>query len=394
LLEQAELKSLFQGDESQRVERKAQFTDRDRVRQAVCAFANDLPNQALPGVVFIGQNDDGSCANTEISDELLRNLSQIRDDGRILPLPQLSVEKKTINGCVVAVITVMPSPAPPVRFDGRTYIRVGPRRAIATREEERRLTERQLWQNLPFDSRPYPGATLDDLDIIRFEREYLPSAISADALRENNRTTVEQLRALRLVSPDGVPTTAALLLLGKNPRAFLPGAYIQFLRSQGTNLTDGIASQKEISGVAGDQTRQIEELIRLNIRTSAIIEGTERRESNDYPAVALQQLVRNAVMHRNYDGSNTPVRVYWFADRVEIHSPGGLYGEVTPETIWRNVTSYRNPLLAEGMKIQGLVERFGFGLAKAQKALAENNNPPLGYEFVDTFVLFTAKAIQ
>jgi ATP-dependent DNA helicase RecG len=248
-----------------------------------------------------------------------------------------------------------------------------------------------LWRNLPFDARPFAGATLDDLDLLRFEREYLPSAISAETLSVNGRSTVEQLRALRLASPAGVPTAAAILLFGKNPRAFLPGAYIQFLRINGTQLIDDIISQKEISGTVPDQVRQIEELLNLNITTKAVIEGPTRSESSDFPLAALQQLTRNAVMHRNYNGSNTPVKVYWFSDRIEIHSPGGLYGEVTPETIWRNVTSYRNPLLAEGMKVLRLVERFGFGLTKAKAAIDGNGNPALDYEFVDTFVLFVVR---
>jgi ATP-dependent DNA helicase RecG len=159
----------------------------------------------------------------------------------------------------------------------------------------------------------------------------------------------------------------------------------------GAKLTDEIVSQKEISGTIPDQIRQIEELLKLNTSTAATIEGAERKDSIDFPLPALQQLVRNAIMHRNYEGSNTPVRVYWFSDRVEIHSPGGLYGEVTPETIWKNVTSYRNPLLAEGMKVLRLVERFGFGLAKTQEALKINGNPSLEYDFVETYVQFTIR---
>lgn len=50
----------------------------------------------------------------------------------------------------------------------------------------------------------------------------------------------------------------------------------------------------------------------------------------DYPEWALRELLMNAVMHRNYN-SNAPIRFYAFADHIEILSPGGLYGEATPE---------------------------------------------------------------
>ncbi len=76
----------------------------------------------------------------------------------------------------------------------------------------------------------------------------------------------------------------------------------------------------------------------------------------------MQQLVRNAVLHRTYETTNAPVRVYWYSDRIEIHSPGGLYGQVNPENFGQpQVTDYRNPLLAEAMKALGFVQRFGVG---------------------------------
>ena len=128
--------------------------------------------------------------------------------------------------------------------------------------------------------------------------------------------------------------------------------------------------------------------MRINVRTSAAIGGPKRQEQSDYPMEALEQLVRNALLHRSYDGSTMPVKVYWYSDRIEFINPGGLFGEVTPETVWQNVTSYRNPLLAEGLKNLGVVDRFGFGLVKARKALEDNGNPPLGFQFEPNFTLF------
>jgi ATP-dependent DNA helicase RecG len=159
----------------------------------------------------------------------------------------------------------------------------------------------------------------------------LPSAISPEALAENKRTLEMQLRALRLAHPDGTPTVTAILMLGTEPRAWLRGAYIQFLRIAGPNLTDPVISHREISGTLGDQLRQIDEVVELNIVRPAAVGGPTRIEAPDYPIEALRQLVRNAVMHRSYEGTNAPARVTWFDDRVEIQSPGGPYGEVTKE---------------------------------------------------------------
>ena len=88
---------------------------------------------------------------------------------------------------------------------------------------------------------------------------------------------------------------------------------------------------------------------------------------------ALQQLVRNAVMHRTYEGTNAPVQVYWFDDRVEIGSPGGPYGSVNVENFGEpGVVDYRNPILAEAMRVLSLVQRYGFGIPAARQALQNN----------------------
>ncbi len=139
----AELEAILIETESDRVERKASLSDKGRICEAICAFANDLPDHRKPGVVFIGAYDDGRCANLNITDEMLRALSDIRSDGNILPFPTMSVQKMTVHGCELAVVIVEPSLAPPVRYRGRVFIRVGPRRAIATVEEERRLAEKR-----------------------------------------------------------------------------------------------------------------------------------------------------------------------------------------------------------------------------------------------------------
>jgi ATP-dependent DNA helicase RecG len=94
-------------------------------------------------------------------------------------------------------------------------------------------------------------------------------------------------------------------------------------------------------------------------------------------------------MHRNYQ-SNTPVRFYWYTDRVEIQSPGGLYGEVTPETL-TTTSSYRNPVIAECMKSLGFVNRFGYGIQRAISLLEQNGNPSPEFKIDDKVFLVTIR---
>ncbi|MDN5916646.1 MAG: ATP-binding protein [Pseudonocardia sp.] len=171
----AELLHLLAELESDQVERTQQLkTKKSEVAQAVCAFANDLPGYGSSGVVFIGATDSGGPAGLDVTDELLLELSDLRSDGRLLPLPQIRVARLAVGDQYVVVVEVDPSSSPPVRFEGRVRIRVGPRRAIASADEERRLSERRRSLDLTFDARPLPGLGTDALDLDLFEREYLP----------------------------------------------------------------------------------------------------------------------------------------------------------------------------------------------------------------------------
>lgn len=376
-----ELLRLLADLETDQVERKESIKSgeiKDRVCQAICAFANDLPDHRTSGVIFIGATDQGRPAGLPVDDRLLLTLADLRGDGRILPPPMMTVRRLDVGDQSVAVVEVEPSPSPPVRFNGQVWVRVGPRRAVATADEERRLAERRRAADLPFDSRPADGATLADLDLSLFDREYLPSVLTSEVLAANGRTTEQRLASLRLATIDGVPTNAGVLILGTDPARFLPGAYVQFLRVEGDSLSDAIIDERRLSAPLPDLLRELDELLRLNIRTSVRI-GEELRDvrHSDYPLAALQQLTRNAILHRNYEGTAAPVRLTWYSDRVEIYSPGGPYGAVTVENFGLpGVTDYRNPVLAEAMGGLGFVQKFGAGLPIARKALADNGNPP------------------
>ncbi|MFI6032037.1 ATP-binding protein [Amycolatopsis magusensis] len=371
-----ELVALLADLESDRVERKESAKDHDKLSQAVCAFANDLPGSGEPGVLFIGVRDKGGLTGQPVTDALLRSLGELRESGSVLPPPSMSVRKLSVEDGEVAVVVVQPSTAPPVRYKGRIYVRVGPRRGIANADDERRLNERRRALDLPFDARPLRGATVDDLDLGFFERSLLPSLQPADVLAENGRTLEQRLSALRFTSPEGTPTAAGLLSSGNDPVGWLPGAYVQFLRVDGEDLAAPIIDEKRIDGTLPDVLRQLDELLTLNVTTPVDFTSAEREaRTPDYPLPALQQVVRNAIMHRSYEHTNSPVRLTWFRDRIEIVNPGGPYGVVNEENFGTGVTDYRNPTLAEVMRGLGYVQRFGAGIPIMKNSLVRNGNP-------------------
>jgi cellulose biosynthesis protein BcsQ len=177
-----------------------------------------------------------------------------------------------------------------------------------------------------------PGASLSDLDLNRFKGEYLPALVSIDTITQNDRSTQQQLRALRLIDASGIPTVTAVLMLGKSPQDWVPGATIAWRRVTGTSLTDPTADERVLTGPIPDQLRRIDEIMDSAIAVAVEMGTATHRRTAEYPLEALQQLVRNAVMHRTCDGTAAPSRVTWYADRVEILNPGGPFGAVTPAT--------------------------------------------------------------
>ncbi len=385
----AELEKLLRDVESDRTERTISLDKIDKFCEAICAFSNDLPQNRLPGYLFIGAKPDGTASGAKISDQILQNLASIRSAGNIQPLPVMTVQKWTLGGGEMAVIEVQPSDLPPVRYKGQVWIRVGPRRGIASESEERILTERRAALARTWDARPCREAKLSDLALDLFTLTYRPFAISREVIEENHRNIEEQLGALRFYDPRaGCPTHAAVLLFAKDPLFFLPGAYVQYVHYEGRTQADRIQRDRKYSGDLLSVMRGLDELCKDVEGSRPIAQASlSDREIADYPPRALHELLMNAVIHRNYE-SATPILVNHFEDRIEILSLGGLYGDLIPDQ-FPHVTAYRNPVIAEAAKALGFVNRFGRGIDIARAELQRNGSPPPKFDLEPNHVLVT-----
>jgi ATP-dependent DNA helicase RecG len=139
-------------------------------------------------------------------------------------------------------------------------------------------------------------------------------------------------------------------------------------------------AEKVFKGNLVDVLKNIDDFIKVNI----IVEKPIRRDSfkeeqyKSFPFWALRELTLNAIMHRDYE-SNAPIYIYDFSDRIEIRNPGGLYGGVRPDN-FPNSSDYRNPVLAEILKNLGYVNRFNYGIQRAQELFIENGNLPAVFD--------------
>ncbi|MDQ1292691.1 MAG: ATP-dependent helicase RecG [Actinomycetota bacterium] len=361
--------------ETTTLEFKREAKDRNAIKKAICALANDLTG-AGGGDLLIGVANDGTPRTVPTGDEALLALTQIRDEGRILERPAMVVEKGTFDGSPVIHIRVHASNSAPVRFDGVAWVRPGPLTVRASAEDERILSERRATKAVPFDGRTARGTALEDLDLAMLESTYISAAVDPDVLEENGRPLPQQLRSLRLLDVNEIPTHLGLLLGGFDPTVNIPGAYVQFVRYDGTSAEAAVRDEEEIRDNFITAARTISSLLQAHLTHRVVHVGPlEERTVADYPSAALREAIMNSLTHRNYEGSNAPVRILWFDDRVEISNPGGPYGAVTAENFDR-VNDYRNPSLAAAMKTLGYVNRFGRGIERMRHLMHRNGNPP------------------
>lgn len=386
-----ELRALIADHESDRVELTTSTTKTDKFGEAVCAFANDFPGHGQPGYLIIGVDDKARFSGLTVSDELLKNLGDLRSNVNIEPLPAMTVQKYTTGEGEVAVVEVLPSDLPPVRYKGRVWIRVGPSRRGANQQEERILIEKRTALQRTFDVRPCMGCTIDDLILDLFLVTYLPAAVDRAVIEENKRADQEQMASLRFYDlAAGCPTNAGVLLFGREPLRWVPGARIQFVRWAGPTMADDPIAERRFSGDLITVLREVEAFVSLPAQPRPVAESALReRTALDYPPVAIRELLLNAIMHRSYE-SNAPVRFYWYDDRIEIQNPGGLYGMASPENFPRQ-TDYRNPVLSEALATLGYVNAFGRGVIRAQEALRKNGNPQAEFTFETSHVLATIR---
>ena len=384
-----QLRALMVELESDRVEKTTSTRNTDKLGEAICAFANDFSDHRQPGYLLVGVDDDGTASGLSITDEMLRNLGALRSNVNLEPLPAITVRKYALDAHDVAVIEVLPSDLPPVRYKGRVWIRVGPSRRGANQQEERILIEKRTARQRTFDARPCQGCTVNDLVLDLFLVSYLRAAVAPDVIEENERSHDAQMASLRFYDlAADCPTNAGALLFAKDPLHWIPGAWIQFVRWAGTTMANDPIITKRFSGDLLTVLRDIDAFVSLPTQTWPVADSALReRIETDYPPVAIRELLLNAIMHRSYE-SNAPVRFYWYDDRIEIQNPGGLYGMASPENFPRQ-TDYRNPIVAEAMATLGYVNAFGRGVIRAQDALRRNENPEAEFTFETYHVLAT-----
>jgi len=359
-----------------------------RLYESLSSFAN----RPGGGVILLGLNEGNEFEVVGVGDahRLQEEISHLAASEMEPALrPEFTIEE--IEGRTVIAVEVAEIPAEQRPCYYRTaglqagsYIRVG--------NTNRRMTDYEIFGYVSartqptFDEEPVRDATIEHLDQARLRsyveqlRRTRPQAVYLDGKFEQILT---RLRIVREI--DGLlrPTLAGLLMFGEYPQEFEPQLVITFLQYYGTTETEKtprgerFLDNRKFEGPIPEMIESAIRHVMASLRKSSLIEGLYRRDVPEYPEEAVREAIVNAVAHRDYSnfvrGSYIQIRL--FADRLEIQSPGGLYGGVTEETL-EHEQSTRNRTLIRLMEDLHLVENRGSGIETMIAAMRRANLEP------------------
>jgi ATP-dependent DNA helicase RecG len=353
-----------------------------RIYEPLSAFANRRGG----GMIIFGLEDGmfRPVGDLDVA-RLQADLASYVDQKISYPI-RLEFSPCAIGGEVVLAVTVpeCPHQHKPVYYRNRgliggSYLRVGNSNHLLSEAEVRailRSTERD-----DSDAQPVHDSAMTDLSqaLIREYREALREhrpdsarlALGDDELLLNAQAVVRLGDRL-------VPTVGGLLFFAEEPQRWLPGAFVSFMQFAGTEVADRESAPERGGAVYLDNLRFDAPIPRVieacrraifaRIRRRALLEGFTRREVPEYPDWAYREAIVNAVAHRDYGLQGSHIQVRLFADRLEIQSPGGLFGTVSEANI-ETEQSTRNHVVVRLLEDHGLVEQRGIGIDRMVRAM-------------------------
>ncbi len=259
--------------------------------------------------------------------------------------------------------------------DGRVLVRKGNWNRPLSGEEVRTLAASK--NTASFETEVVPGARSSDLDpdIIREYLDRREARGSAHVI-----SIPELLFEIGSTDRDGNPTTAGILLFGKNPQAFFPHAGVVFVRFSGTEPRGedggiGYGRRDELGGPLARVVERAWNIINEEMRVGAAVNELERQELMEYPRFAVREALVNAVAHRDYRITGRRIEVRMYADRMEVISPGSLPGYMTLDNLVEEHFS-RNPRLVNGLYQWGYIEELGLGIDQMIEDMVQAGHAP------------------
>ena len=326
--------------EHTRLQFKRSFNSPDALAAELAAFAN-----SGGGTLLIGVDDDGTVAGLSAAD--LRRLNQMLSNASSQhvrpPLHPVTDNVKTHAGLVMVVTVPNGLAKPYLDNQGRIWVKQGAdKRHVTAREEMQRMF--QSGGLVYADVVPVAGTTSADLDEPAF-RSYLAQHYSADTAQA--RLPLDAALQNLGLGDGHELTLAGLMLFGRNPLRWRPAFTIKAVAFYGTSIADThYQDSQDFSGTLPAQYAEALAFIKRNLRRVQGNQGFNSPGILEVPEIALQELLVNALVHRDYFTSAS-IRILVFRDRIDIVSPGALPDSLSIDDIRRGKSNRRNPTLSE-----------------------------------------------
>lgn len=314
------------------------------------------------GVLLIGVEPDKSVTGIPHSPEEIQALIQSPQTA-LRPSLSPSCRRMQLGNLLLIKFEVAPSSEVHRIAGGRAFYRIATENPVLPAEQIQSLQESK--KHVFYERQHVLQSGLEDLDASAIEN--LAKKVS------DPRNPQALLSAYHLIDDSRLKpalTTAALLLFAKDPSRWHPRCGIDFVKYEGTERQHGSALNvvKRIRFEA-PLCRLIDEAvgrIKEHIRERTILHDLFFRERLEYPIFAWQEALVNAVAHRDYGLTGTPVELWMFDDRIEVRSPGLPPSPVTIEQLRRQqrVHFSRNPLIVRVLADLGYLKEMGEGIPR------------------------------
>ena len=324
---------------------------KDEYLKWVCGFAN-----AQGGKIYVGIGDDMTVVGVSHLHQQMEDIPNkiVSMLGIVPTVSHIGQEGKDIIAIDIEHSNI------PISYKGTFYVRSG-----ATNQELRGLALQQFlmkrfgrnWEDMPCY-----GATIEDIDpdAIRY---FLKKGINEKRMspESENSTPEEVISNLGLIE-DGVPCNGAILLFGKHPqRRFITSSF-KIGRFGSTNFD--LLSQEIIDGNLIQMPERVMRVLDEKYLIRPIhYEGLQRIEPLELPEEALREIICNAIVHRDHQGTWTQMSIY--NDHIRLWNEGTLPDDLPLERLMhKHPSKPRNPKMAEAFYRAGFIEAWGRGIEK------------------------------
>ncbi|PPV04704.1 ATP-dependent DNA helicase RecG [Xanthomonas bromi] len=338
-METTELIDLLSRGEDSRQQFKTDMNNADALAAEIVAFSN-----TAGGRIFIGVNDDGSVRGLSGADVARLNMLIANVASQVVrPAVNPLTENVPHPAGTVLVLSIAEGINKPyMDKNGAIWVKNGSdKRRATSREELQRLFQQAGLVHA--DETPVAGLSAGDVDMPYFETFFEQQF--GEPLAQHNQALPQLLTNMNLMN-QGQLNVAGGLLFAKSPQYALPAFIVKAVAFVGTQIEDErYIDSRDIAGKLADVFQQTLGFIVANTRAAQGEQGFNSQGQPEIPRIVWEELVANALIHRDYFVS-APIRVLVFADRIEIISPGHLPNNLTIENIKAGNSNMRNPILA------------------------------------------------